>query len=274
VGCKRETEATETSESRRSEGARVGRGYYPTRGSAVGASSLSKGQLCAGDRDPGPTSGRSLAGGSPHQPSGSPPGRDSESGSRGSRCGACSCVRVFCATRGRDWEVPAEEPAYLQSCMPGQGHARSRPRALCPSPPWCQLRCLGLVVDSESEILSSSLRRPAEAECSVGAGGALGRDRKSVSWARCMPHARMLPSQRAHWQGTQRARAIGIGARSRCRPQVAALRSALQFGASPEAAPEPRTVRWRATTSTCSRVRPTSATECGLAAMIGSDVFL
>ena len=55
------------------------------------------------------------------------------------------------ATRGQEWEVtraavPAGEPAYLQSGMPGPGHARSRPRALCPAPPWCQWRCLGLVV--------------------------------------------------------------------------------------------------------------------------------
>jgi hypothetical protein len=54
----------------------------------------------------------------------------------------------LCATRGRDWEpeVPAGEPAYLHSGMPGPGHARSRPRALCPAPPWSQWRRLGLVV--------------------------------------------------------------------------------------------------------------------------------
>jgi hypothetical protein len=109
--------------------------------------------LCAGDRDPGPRSGRS----GKRLPHTSQAGAETGLGVAGLWIKVRSLqLRVFCATRGRDWEVPAEEPAYLQSCMPGQGHARSRPRALCPSPPWCQLRCLGLVVDSEILVLSSS----------------------------------------------------------------------------------------------------------------------
>jgi hypothetical protein len=182
--------------------------------------------VCAtsGDRDPGPRSGRSLARGSPHQPSGSPDGTRSrglvDQGAELAAASASSAPRAG----GRDWEVPAGEPAYLRSCMPGPGHARSRPRGFVPSAPLVPVALprVGASGGSTSQ------------QCPL-AVDALGRDTTS-SCLRMIAGA--TTSQRAHWQGTQRARAIGIGARPRCRPQVAALRTALQVGSSPEAAPQ------------------------------------
>jgi hypothetical protein len=110
--------------------------------------------LCAGDRDPGPSlrlrSGRSLARGSPHQPSGNPPGRDAESGARGSRCGTCSCVRVFCAVPAVDARAGlggSGRGACVSSKWHAASLARPGPRTK-PAPGLCAQRPLGASGDA------------------------------------------------------------------------------------------------------------------------------
>jgi hypothetical protein len=109
--------------------------------------------LCAGDRrpdtdrDPGP---RSLARGSPHQPSGNPDRTRIRGLVDQGGCAKLAAASASAAPRagGTGRFRRGRLQAHLQSCimMPRPGHARSRPRASCPAPPWCQRRCLGLVV--------------------------------------------------------------------------------------------------------------------------------